>query len=114
MAAACSGSRAHFSIPSIGEPLSRWAGIWSRCSASTRTHHWSRPDGRGLVPLLALSAHPGARLEAIEPAGAVFRSKSGARQTYTLGMPAMDAAVMWWECAAIIGNHDMQPSREDA
>ena len=74
----------------------------------------ARPDGRGLVPLLALSAHPGARLEAIEPAGAVFRTKSGARQSYTLGMPHMATAVLWWECAAIMGNPGNEPDGDDA
>ena len=75
---------------------------------------FARLDGRGLVPLMALSAQTGAKLEAIEPAGAVFRTKSGARQIYTLGKSDMGASVLWWECAAIVGVENLSPTEGEA
>ena len=60
-----------------------------------------RIDSLGLVPLLALRVRPSVRFEAIESGLAIVRTKSGARQVYIRGMPAMGYAVPWWTCPAI-------------
>ncbi len=71
----------------------------------------ARFDGQGLVPLLALSRHPGLRVEAIGPPEVVLRTNSGARQSYALGKPAMTAAVLWWECEAIWRPDRQEPNK---
>lgn len=60
-----------------------------------------RPDAEGLVTGLALSKLNGGRLESICENHAVIRYRSGAAQSYRRFMPAMEAAVLWWECAAV-------------
>ena len=74
----------------------------------------ARTDSWGLVPLLALSMRIGARLEWVEPALAGIRTGSGVLRPYLVGLPAMDEAVLWWECTAIFGDCDIQPNRENA
>jgi hypothetical protein len=59
--------------------------------------------GEGLVTGLALSKVPGGRLVAIAEGHAIIQFRSGSTLTYRRFMPAMDTAVVWWECPALIG-----------
>jgi hypothetical protein len=63
-----------------------------------------RVEQQGLVTWLALSAFSGGRLIEIEEGLARVQYPTGSVQTYQCGMPAMDRAVLWWECAAIVGD----------
>jgi hypothetical protein len=62
-----------------------------------------RPDAEGLVTGLALSRQNGACLQTITESHAVVRYRSGPVLTYRRFTPAMDAAVPWWECSALVG-----------
>jgi hypothetical protein len=57
----------------------------------------------GLVTGLALSKIPGGRIVAIAEDHAEIQYPSGSTLTYRRFMPAMDTAVVWWECPALIG-----------
>lgn len=63
-----------------------------------------RVDGQGLVSGLALSCHAGGRLENLVADHATIRQRSGSVLTWRRGMPSLDAAVLWWECPAIVGS----------
>ena len=65
-----------------------------------------RVDHQGLVTWLALSVFSGGRLIGLEEDLARIQYPTGSVQTYRRGMPAVDAAVLWWECAAIMGEGD--------
>jgi hypothetical protein len=61
-------------------------------------------DGQGLVTGLALSRLNGGRLETIAEDHASIRCRSGSLLTYRRGPVGLDAAVLWWECPALIGS----------
>jgi hypothetical protein len=62
-----------------------------------------RVDHQGLVTGLALSAFSGGRLIALEEEQARIQYPTGSVQTYRRGTPAIEAAVVWWECISIMG-----------
>ncbi len=57
---------------------------------------------QGLVTGVALSAFPGAKVVEIADDHAVIRNRSGSTLTYRRCMPAMETAVLWWECRELI------------
>ena len=63
----------------------------------------ARIDRQGLVTGLALSVHAGAEIVHLGPDLARVRHCSGNLATYRKGQPAMAEAVLWWQCATLIG-----------
>ena len=62
-----------------------------------------RIDGQGLVTGLALSKLNGGRLEIIAEVHATIRYRSGSLFIWRSGASGLDAAVLWWECDALVG-----------
>ena len=57
---------------------------------------------QGLVTGVALSVFPGAKVVEIADDHAVIRNRSGSTLTFRRFMPAMEAAVLWWECPELV------------
>lgn len=65
-----------------------------------------RVDGHGLMPSIALSKLAGSEIVSIEDHRAVMQFRSGSRLTLYRCERAIDYAVPWWECTAIIDQPD--------
>ena len=62
-----------------------------------------RIDSQGLVIGLALSKLNCGRLEIIAEGHATIRYRSGSQLVWRRGASGLDAAVLWWECDALVG-----------
>jgi hypothetical protein len=57
---------------------------------------------QGLVTGVALSPLSGAEVIEITEGHAVIQNRSGSTLTFPRFMPAMEAAVLWWECPELV------------
>ena len=57
---------------------------------------------QGLVTGVALSKFSGAEVIEVSEDRAIIRNRSGSTLTYRRPMPAMQAAVLWWDCQELV------------
>jgi hypothetical protein len=61
---------------------------------------------QGLVTSLALSGIPTGKIVEITEDEALIQHRPGLTLTYRRFMPAMETAVVWWECPELIGSEE--------